>query len=313
MGCTKDKGLGYYSVIKNNFTSFSNGNERVKTLVEQFDYPKLGAGQMYEAMCDIVVSQGTDLLLNTRVVSFNHKDNIIESIDVISSEGEFKRIRAKQIFNTIPLTHFIKMLNPPESVSIQKATDTLYYRDHITVNMLINNDDLFPDQWIYIHSPDVKMARLANYNNFSKEMIGRKNITALSVEYFVFQHEELWNKSDESLKALAVDELEYLGLVGKNVVEKSWVVRETECYPVYYIGFQEPYNLLKLRIDQFVNLYAIGRSGMYKYNNQDHSTMSGIIAARNYLKLHSTPYILWDINIDAEYHERSTKLIGENN
>ncbi len=134
-------------------------------------------------------------------------------------------------------------------------------------------------------------------------MVGAKNKTALSVEYFVFQHEKLWKNPDELIKELAISELDYLGLVDKHAVEQSWVVRETESYPTYYIGHKEPYNLLISRLNQFVNLAAIGRGGMYKYNNQDHSALSGILAARNYLKPTETPYNLWDINLDAEYHE----------
>lgn len=299
------KGLDIIQVIKKSL--FGGSSKKIKTLVEHFDYPLLGAGQMYEVMCDKVASNGVELLLNSRVISFNRQDNVVISIDVIGPNREVTRITANQFFNSIPITHFFKMLNPQEPDPIQQAADALYYREHITVNLLVDGDDVFPEQWIYIHSDDVRMVRVANYNNFSKAMVGINNKTALSVEYFVFQDEELWKESDELLKALAIDELDYLGLVKESAVENAWVVRETESYPVYYIGFQEPYNLLKSRLDHFTNLYPIGRGGMYKYNNQDHSTMSGILAARNYLKLSGTPFNLWDINIDAEYHESAKK------
>jgi len=313
------KGLDIIQLLK---SSLFHSSKTIKTLVEQFDYPVLGAGQMYEVMCDKVVSQGADVMLNSRVVSFNQQNNIIKSIDVIAPDGQQIRITAKHFFNSIPMTHFFKMLNPAESKPIQQAADTLYYREHITVNLLVHGDNLFPDQWIYIHSPEVQMARVANYNNFSKAMVGAKNKTALSVEYFVFQHEELWKNPDELIKELAISELDYLGLVDKHAVEQSWVVRETESYPTYYIGHKEPYNLLISRLNQFVNLAPIGRGGMYKYNNQDHSALSGILAARNYINPTATPYNLWDINIDAEYLEskcdrpvpsRLNEVSGDNN
>jgi len=300
------KGLDFIQIIKN--AIFKNTNKEIKTLVDQFDYPILGAGQMYEAMCDIVVSRGVKIKLGSKVLKFNSKDNQIESIVIINSDGYKEKIYAKQYFSSIPLTHFYKKLSPPETNSIQKAVDKLYYREHITVNLIVNGSNtLFPDQWIYIHSPNVQTARIANYNNFSKAMVGLKDKTALSIEYFVFQQDDLWNETDDTIKALAIDELNYLGLVKKEVVEQSWIVRETESYPVYYMGFQKPYNLVKSRLNQFLNLFPIGRGGLYKYNNQDHSTMSGILAARNYLKPHGPHFNLWNINMEAKYHENGER------
>jgi protoporphyrinogen oxidase len=295
------KGLDIVQTLKKAIRRQSRQN--IKTLVEQFDYPVLGAGQMYETMCDQVVAAGADVMLNSRVIAFNNEHGKISSIDVLGPDGQPTQITADHFFNSIPMTHFFQILNPAETAPIQAAVQSLYYREHITVNLLVDGDDIFPDQWIYIHSPDVQMARLANYNNFSKAMVGAKNKSALSVEYFVFQDEDIWKMSDDAIRELAIEELDFIGLVKKNRVEQSWVVRETESYPTYYIGFKASYDLLISRLSQFSNLSAIGRGGMYKYNNQDHSTLSGILAARNYLKLHDSPYNLWDINIDAEYHE----------
>jgi len=295
------KGLDALEVIKNAF--LGGRNEKIKTLAEKFDFPVFGAGQMYETLCDRLVSQGAELMLNSTVVRYNRKDNTIESINVNDSGRRQLCITAKQFFSSIPLAHFFAMLNPLDSDEINKAAGMLRYRDHITVDLLVKNESLFPDQWIYVHSPDVQMARIANYKNFSKAMVADKNESTLSVEYFVFKDKGLWKESNESLAQLAISELEKMGLAKKRDVEKYWVVRETEAYPVYYIGLQEHYNVLRLRIDQFANFYSIGRAGMHRYNNQDHSLMSGILAARNYLKLPGSPYVLWDINIDAEYLE----------
>jgi protoporphyrinogen oxidase len=299
------KGLDIVKVLKNSLMG-GKGN-KIKTLVDQFDYPVLGAGQMYEAMAETVSKKGVHVLLGAKVTGIHRKDFSIASIDVQTADGRNVTIQAGQYFNSIPLTHFFKMLTPSAGEEENRAAGALYYREHITVDLLIEGTDLFPDQWIYVHSPDVNIARIANYNNFSKEMSGAKNRTGLSVEYFVFQHEDLWKKSDKDLIALAIDEMSYLGLIQKERVQQAWVVRETESYPTYYIGFQEPYDILKNYINRFTNLYPIGRGGMYKYNNQDHSTMSGILAARNFLKLPGTPYSLWDINIDAEYHESAER------
>jgi protoporphyrinogen oxidase len=193
------------------------------------------------------------------------------------------------------------MLNPLDCDKINEAADMLRYRDHIAVNLSVKREVLFPDQWIYMHSPEVQIVKVANYNNFSKKMVENKNITALGVGYFVSKNQGLWNEPDGFLAQLAINELDKIGLVKKNEIEKSWVVRETETYPVYYLGFQEYYDLLKKRVDQFTNFYSIGRAGMHQHNNMDCSLKSGILAARNYLKLPGSPYILWDTNTDAQY------------
>ena len=295
------KGLDIFQIIKN---SLLPGKNEVKTLVNHFNYPVLGAGQMYEVMYEKIGSNKTELLLNTEVIKFNREGSTIKSVDVISKEKEKIRVNARHFFNSIPLTHFFKMLNPPiEKSGILNAVDSLYYRDHITVNLLVDRENVFPDQWIYIHSPEVQMARIANYNNFSKAMVDYSKKTAISVEYFVFQHEDLWKLDDSSLIMLAIEELEKVNILNLDGVEGKGVTRETESYPTYYLGFREHYELLKSELDEFDNLYPVGRGGMYKYNNQDHSTISGILAARNYVKLPGSPYNLWNINIDAQYLE----------
>ena len=296
------KGLDALEVIRN--ALFGERNEKIRTLVEEFDFPVYGAGQMYQAICDQIVSKGAKIILNSTVIRFNHQDNVIKSIDILDSDGCEINIIAKQFFSSIPLAHYFKMLNPSDSSEINNAADMLKYRDHITVNLLVGGrKEVFPDQWIYVHSPDVQIARIANYNNFSKAMVADKNKTALSVEYFLFRNEDLWNEADKSLIDFSIKELGKMNLIKNSEVENGWVVRETEAYPIYYLGFQERYDIIKSRIGQFTNLYSIGRAGMHKYNNQDHSIMSGILAARNYLKLPGSPYLLWNINIDGQYQE----------
>lgn len=280
-----------------------NGGKKIKTLVEQFHYPLLGAGQMYEAMAARIAERGGEILLNHAVTRVHLGEGRVHSLEIAGPAGEKITVGAQRFFSSIPLTRFLEMCHPPESPEVRTSAGALYFRDHITVNLLVGGRELFPDQWVYIHSPEVKSARLANYNNFSPRMVKRENLSALSVEYFVFQHEDLWRQKDEDLQELAVDELAYLGLVKKGLVERSWVLRETECYPTYYIGFQEPYRAVRSRLEQLRNLAPIGRGGMYKYNNQDHSILSGILAARNFLGLPGTPFNLWNINIDAEYQE----------
>lgn len=295
------KGLDIVQVIKG--AILGGSGSAVKTLVDRFDYPVLGAGQMYEVMTEKVAESDVDHLLGASVVSVNQANDRITSVDVRGAAGEQVRIHADHFFTSIPITRFVQMLTPRESERALKAAESLYYREHITVDLLVSGRSPFPDQWIYVHSPEVQTARIANYNNFSKAMTRRADQTALSVEYFAFQHEELWKRSDAELIELAGEELERLDLLSRSQIEGAWVVRESESYPTYYMGFREPYEILKGRMNELQNLSAIGRGGMYKYNNQDHSAYSGILAARNYLKLPGSPYDLWKINIDAEYQE----------
>ena len=297
------KGLDIIKIIKNTITGTSN----VKTLVDQFDYPILGAGQMYEAWAEKITSNGGTIMVNSKVKGINLKNGNINDIQVINDDGDELLISAKQYFSSIPITHFFNITNPKIDGVLQKSVSSLYYREHITVNLAIDKKGLFPDQWIYIHDKNVKMARIANYNNFSSAMTINENITAISVEYFVFQDDELWKMNNKGLIELAINEMSSVGLMDKHTVQDGWVIRETESYPTYYLGYKEPYNKLKDELNRINNLYAIGRGGMYKYNNQDHSTLSGLLAAKNYLKLEGSPYNLWNINIDAEYHESSEK------
>ncbi len=295
------KDLDILQVLKQSL--LGNRGKKIKTLVEQFHYPVGGAGQMYEAMAAGIANLGGEILLEHAVTGVHIRGDQVHSIEIAGPAGEKKRIAAQQVFSSIPLTRFFEMCDPPETPEVQAFVRALYFRDHITVNLLVGARELFPDQWIYIHSPEVKTARLANYNNFSRSMVRRGNVSALSVEYFVFQHEDLWGQRDEDLQELALEELAYLGLVQKNLVEQVWVLRETECYPTYYLGFQEPYRALRSRLGELRNLTPIGRGGMYKYNNQDHSIATGMLAARNYLGSPGAPYNLWNINVDAEYQE----------
>ena len=297
------KGLDIIQVLKNTII----GKNNVKTLVDQFDYPILGAGQMYEAWADLATSKGATVLLDTKVVSINVKDRNISGIKVEDNTGNEIEIVAKQYFTSLPITHFFDLIEPAVNKKILMANSKLYYREHITVNLIIDKSGLFLDQWIYIHEPDVKMARVANYNNFSKSMVSKKNKTAISVEYFAFQNDQIWKLDNQSIIDLAIDEMHSVGLIDKLSVEQGFVIRETESYPTYYLGYKDSYNILKDEVNKFENLYPIGRGGMYKYNNQDHSTYSGILAARNYLNDEGSPFDLWQINIDAEYQENEER------
>ena len=174
---------------------------------------------------------------------------------------------------------------------------------------MIDRDGLFDDQWIYVHAPDVQMARLANYNNFSSQMAGRPGCTPVSAEYFVFRTDGLWKMEDAELIGLAVDELERMGLIPKGSAGQGWVVRETDSYPTYYLGYKKPFERVKNAVDSLANVHPAGRGGLFKYNNMDHSLYSGMLAARNLVSPEGERYDVWRINIDAEYQEGSRRPV----
>jgi protoporphyrinogen oxidase len=300
------KKLDIVQLIK---SAVSGGNvQKIKTLVEQFDYPVLGSGQMYDVMMQKLAGAGVSAHLGFRVTKIHQSDSKIRSIEIEDTHsGEHLEIRAQHYFSSIPITQFFNLMQPSPAQEVLAAAKSLYYREHITVDIVVDKEQLFPDQWIYVHAPEVRIARVANYNNFSKAMVDNRPKTALSAEYFVFQSDDLWKMPDKELIDLAVDELSTIKLMDKKSVEKAWVVRETESYPTYYLGYKEPYEILRKEMNSFSNVSPIGRGGMYKYNNQDHSALTGILAARNYLHPKEPQFDLWSVNIDAEYLENAER------
>ena len=261
---------------------------------------------MYEAMTEQTAGAGVEYLLGARVVSVNRANDRIVSVDVRTGGGEPVRIPANHFFSSLPMTHFVHMLDPTESEKVMKAAEALYYREHVTVDLLVSGRSPFPDQWIYVHSPDVQMARIANYNNFSPAMRPAPDRTALSVEYFTFQHEDLWKRPDGELVELAGEELARLKLLSPGQIEGAWVVRSRRAIHLLHglpgalrdpeTPAQRAPESVRDRTGRDVQ---VQQSGSFAY--------SGMLAARNYLKLPGSPYNLWNINIDAEYLESAER------
>jgi len=300
------KGLNLYEAVLDALKPAKN-NKSAKTLVKEFDYPVYGAGMMYERMAEQISAQGGEFLFDTTVKQINVKDGRVESILTNNNHRELI-IPIETLFSSMPLTKLIQKIKPEVREGVLKASRELFFRDHITVNLIIDGYDLFPDHWIYVHSPEVKMGRMANYNNFSPYMSAKQNKTILSVEYFVFQNDNIWNMPDKEIIELAKKELNDMNLVDKNSVENGLVIRETDSYPIYFIDYKKYYHIVKEYISDISNIQCIGRGGMYKYNNQDHSLYTGMLSARNYC---GASYNIWDVNVDAEYHENAPKYEKE--
>jgi protoporphyrinogen oxidase len=293
------KGLNLGQAVLHALAPSLNRRGRVKSLVDEFDYPRLGSGQVYEKMAERSVAGGSRVLLEHTVRAIGHENRRITRLEVATPRGE-ETHPVSHVFSSIPLTEFVLKLAPPPPEEVLAAARALYYRDHITVCLIIRRPRPFPDNWIYVHSPEVRMARISSYGNFSPHMPADPNQDAIAVEYFVFAHEDLWHRNDRELIDLARAELAAVSLLAPEDVVDGFVIRERDSYPTYYLAYEEQLEIIKNYLRPFANLTLIGRGGMYRYNNQDHSILSGRLAAANYL---GGNYNLWEINEEQEYLE----------
>ncbi|WP_337286852.1 NAD(P)-binding protein [Candidatus Methylomirabilis sp.] len=293
------RGLSLRTAILSTIFGQPRGKRQIKSLIDSFYYPRTGAGLVYEKMAAALVRFGTSIETQTMVTAIHHAGHRITKVEGEGIQG--RRVEdVGHLFSSIPLTDFVMKLTPPGPTEVLEAAHSLYYRDHITVNLVLRKRAIFLDNWIYVHSPEVKIARVADYGNFSESMLADKDTTAISVEYFVFAHEELWNMHDKDLVRLAIYELGKIGLVKEEEVVEGFVIREKDSYPIYSVGHRPLLDKIRGYVDLFENLNLVGRGGMYKYNNQDHSILTGVVAARKYF---GEEHDLWEVNTEDEYLE----------
>jgi protoporphyrinogen oxidase len=279
------------------------GRNNTKSMIKEFDYPILGPGMMWERFQEKVEQQGGKVQLNTRVIRLEREDNRI--IQIVIQEGEETRVITGDYFiSSMPITTLVHHLDPPPPKEVLEAARSLSYRDFLIVALIIDMENIFPDNWIYIHSPDVKVGRIQNFKNWSPAMVPDPNKTCLGMEYFCNEKDALWELSDQELIELATQEVAQLGLVKAAAVEDGTVIRQRKAYPVYDRDYYQHLEVIRHYLDKFENLQTIGRNGMHRYNNQDHSMLTGLLAAKNIL---GEKHDLWDINTERSYHEEFTK------
>lgn len=271
-----------------------------KTLVNQFNYPKIGAGYLYEKCAAELTDRGVKIHLNSAVRKVElDKDGKVAG--VLLQDGS--RVDSDLVVSTMPLTDLIKGFEK-ESIpqKVLDAANNLYFRNTILVYLEVNATDLFDDNWIYIHSDKVKHGRITNFRNWSPEMYGNQKTSILCLEFWAFDKDELWSASDDDLSELAIKEIRELNLFSESCeIARTHTVKIPKCYPVYERGYQEHLSIIENYIDTIENLIPIGRYGAFKYNNQDHSILMGILAAQKISKEGDTN--LWDINTDTDYQE----------
>ncbi len=292
------KGLSLLTAVK--FALFPNSKKRPKSLVDKFYYPRLGAGMLWEKLENIITNQHGDYatISKSLMVSRVTKENGKFVVQCINEQGEKKDFISESIFFSNPLLEFLKIYDNdiPEEVLI--AANNLDYRNHISVHLTIDTK-LFDDNWIYIHSPDLEMARISDFTNFSKSMSNLDSYP-LTLEYFCFESSDIWTNDDESIINFATEELKKI-FGDKFKVIHSAVSKNPKAYPVIKTGYEDHIDVIRQWINSQLQITAIGRSGMFKYNNQDHAMATGLYAARNYLGLGD--YDPWEVNVDGEYHE----------
>lgn len=291
------KGLSLFSAVRNAIAP-SNGRV-IKTLIEQFEYPKCGPGQMWQRVTDLLRAGGHQVRMNAEVIKIKHVDRRATGL-VVANNGTEAMMPASNVISSMPLPELIFRLDPPAPPEVIRAAQCLSYRDFVMVVLILDQPHLFADNWIYIHSPEVKVGRIQNFKNWSPDMVPDDRLTSLGLEYFCTVGDSLWNMTDSELIALAQQEVAQIGLAETDHVVDGTVVRQPKAYPVYNGPYAGHLQTIKQFLSRFENLQTIGRNGLHKYNNQDHSMLTAILAVKN---MFGEQHDLWEVNTERSYHE----------
>ena len=299
------KSLDMWLVIKSALLPHRKPSRRddiVTTLIDSFRYPRLGPGQMWERVATIAGEKGQPVIFGQAVDHIKHDRGRVRKVVTKTASGQIHEYAGTDFVSSIPIRQLIDRLDPAPPEAVQKAAKSLCYRDFISVALMIDRADVFPDNWIYIHDPSVRVGRIQNFKNWSPAMVPDQSKTCLGLEYFCFEGDGLWTSDDATLVKLATKELEQLGVCTADQVFDGVVVRQPKAYPVYDDAYQQHVDVVRdyLRT-QLSNLHLVGRNGMHKYNNQDHSMMTALLVARNIAT--GSSYDPWNVNAEAVYHE----------
>jgi protoporphyrinogen oxidase len=279
---------------------FFKPRKTIKTLIEEFDYPRLGPGMMWRAVADEIQARHGEVRLNAPVARIRRTGWRIDAV-VVAGDGGEEVVAGTDFISSMPVTEFVLRLDPPAPPAVQDAARRLTYRDFLTVCLIVNRPDLFPDNWLYIHSPDVRVGRIQNFKNWSPHMVPDPTKTSLGLEYFCTEGDALWTTPDAELIELARREVERIGLARSEEIEDGCVVRVPRAYPVYDAAYRDALAEIRGFVDRFENFQTIGRNGLHRYNNQDHAMLTGMLAVRNMVLGQRND--LWAVNTDQEYHE----------
>ncbi len=281
------------------------------SLIEQFLYPKFGPGQMWEIVARKITQMGGQIITGFDVTGIHCEDGSVRSVSGIDGCGQARSFDGDYILSTMPVQELVRALDTPVPAQVREVSDGLLYRDFITVGLLLkklkigtnaSGRRLIEDNWIYIQEPDVLAGRLQIFNNWSPSMVADSGRVWLGVEYFCYETDELWKKPDVEMAALAKEELDHIGIIDRDDVLDSTVIRMPKTYPAYF-GTYPRFSEVRQYLDRFENLFLVGRNGMHKYNNQDHSMLTAMVAVDAILAGSADKAPIWKVNTEMEYHE----------
>jgi protoporphyrinogen oxidase len=296
------KNLSLPEAVRN--AVFGNGRSKngdiITTLIEQFNYPRFGPGMMWERCEELLANQGNETVRGIKVEKIRHHQGRVECVYGRTHEGETIEFGGDNFISSMPLRSLIRVLSPAPPDEVLEAANTLRYRDYLTVVLIAKREKIFPDNWIYIHSPEVKMGRIQNYKNWSPEMVPDPSRTSLGLEYFLWDHDKEWGWSNDRLIELGIQECASINMIEPDEVEDGTVVRMKKAYPVYDRQYQDSLAIIRRYLESIPNLQTVGRNGLHRYNNQDHSMLTAVYAARNVV---GEQHDVWSVNTEMEYHE----------
>ena len=288
------KGLSFFSAAKAAF--LGNRGNKIRSLIEEFHYPRFGPGQMWERMKADIEARGGEVRMNAPVTKVEFDGN--RAVRVLAG-GE--TIECRGVISSLPISVTTKIADPELPVDVRDAGRGLRYRDFLTVSLVIDGPDLFPDTWIYIHEPDVEVGRIQNFRSWSPWMVPNDHETSIGMEYFCFAGDRLWTMADEDLVAFATKELGQTGLADPARVKKGFVVRVNKAYPVYDAEYGERLETVRTWLDPLENFIQVGRNGLHRYNNSDHSMLTAMRAVENLCD--GARHDIWAVNAESVYHE----------
>src|SRR3954465_9941964 len=292
------KGLSFTSAAKAAF--FGNKDNKIKSLINEFHYPRFGPGQMWETMADEIIAAGGEVRLGTPVEKLEVRDGRIWASGAGGGPTE-----PPHVISSLPLRATGGLSGAAATGEAQTAAQGLRYRDFLTVALVIDGEDLFPDNWIYIHEPGVRVGRIQNYRSWSPWMVPDESKACVGLEYFCFSGDELWETDDDALVELAKAELEQLGLVARDKVEGGFVTRVPLAYPMYDADYSQRVDAIRGWLEGVSNLQQVGRNGLHRYNNSDHSMLTAIRAVDNIVA--GAKHDIWAVNAESVYHEEDVK------
>ncbi|QEC50071.1 NAD(P)/FAD-dependent oxidoreductase [Baekduia soli] len=291
------KNLSFFSAAKAAF--MGNKGNKITSLIDKFQYPRYGPGQMWEMMTNRIEEMGGEVRLNSPATKLVVEDGRVTRIE--TPQGV---IEPRGTISSLPLRHMVGIVDGGAPAEVQAAAQGLRYRDFLTVALVLDGQDLFPDNWIYIHEPDVRVGRIQNYRSWSPWMVPDPDTACVGLEYFAFKGDDLWTMDDDKLIELAKTELKQLGLAEPEQVRRGYVVRVPLAYPMYDETYAERVAAIRGWLDPLKDFVQVGRNGLHRYNNSDHSMLSAMRAVDNIVL--GEQHDIWAVNVESAYHEEET-------